>query len=253
MSEADDRIEAILAQLGRPGEIRRHPATLSRLSYCEGPTGRIAYEEEGEGPLVLFVHGWQGSPRDFSSLMPAFQNAGARTVALDLPAHGASEGKTVSAAEAAAAVRAVADVVGKPAAIIAHSFGCLATTLALKDGLKAGCIVFFAPPDKQATQLRRIGLRNGLDEAAIERLIDRVRDRGVPVDAMDMTRLGAERSEPLFIIHSRDDEMTPSKGSQSIANAWPEAKLLLVDDLGHNMAMRDNATIAAVLRFTLGM
>lgn len=243
-------IEEFLSQLGKPGKIRRHPATMASLEYVDAPTGRIAYEVAGAGPSVLIVHGWQGSPRDFSTLMPEFQAIGARTVALDLPAHGASDGETLTAHDAAAAILALAEKEGPFEAVIAHSFGCVATTLALEKGLKIHAAVFFAPPARQEAQLRRLCTRNGLNDEQAQKVVDVARARGV--DLIDVVARAAQRTEPLLVMHASDDDMTPMSGARDLAAAWPGAKLLPADGLGHNTILRDKAMIAAALRFALG-
>ena len=46
----------------------------------------------GQGPAVLLMHGWEGRPTQFASLITALVDAGYSVVALDGPAHGRSPG-----------------------------------------------------------------------------------------------------------------------------------------------------------------
>lgn len=50
---------------------------------------RINYEEMGEGPGVLLVHGWNGSAALWDMMLPVLSQ-GMRAVAVDLPGHGDS-------------------------------------------------------------------------------------------------------------------------------------------------------------------
>lgn len=245
------KIEAVLAQLGRPRRVNR-PHRHFDGAYVDAPSGRVAYTAEGFGPSVLLVHGWDGSARDMSDIALALDRAGARVVALDLPAHGFSEGETLSAEDAAAAILAVAAKEGPFAAVIAHSFGCPSTVLALEGGLETNALVFFAPPLRQIDQFRRLGGRFGLGPDEIEETIVRLRAAGSTMDQMDLGAKGARRSEPLLIVHSSDDEMTPIDGARELAKAWPGARLLEADGLGHNLTMRDAAMVGAAVRFSLG-
>ena len=165
------KIEAVLAQLGRPRRVNR-PHRHFDGAYVDAPTGRVAYTAEGFGPSILLVHGWDGSARDMSDIALALDRAGARIVALDLPAHGFSEGEKLSAEDAAAAILAVAAKEGPFAAVIAHSFGCPSTVLALEGGLETNAVVFFAPPLRQIDQFRRLGGRHGREPDAIEETED---------------------------------------------------------------------------------
>ncbi len=47
----------------------------------------------GQGPTVLLMHGWEGRPTQFASLINALVDAGYTVVALDGPAHGRSLGE----------------------------------------------------------------------------------------------------------------------------------------------------------------
>ncbi len=247
----NEKIEAVLAQLGRPRRVNR-PHRQFDGAYVDAPTGRVAYTAEGFGPGVLLVHGWDGSARDMSDIALALDRAGARVISMELPAHGFSEGEKLTAEDAAAAILAVEAKEGPFAAVMAHSFGCPSTVLALEGGLKTNALVFFAPPLRQIDQFRRLGGRYGLEPDEIEETIARLRAAGSTMDEMDLGAKGARRSEPLLIIHSADDEMTPLAGSQELAAAWPGAKLLTADELGHNLTMRDAAMVGAAVRFALG-
>ena len=71
------KIEAVLAQLGRPRRVNR-PHRHFDGDYVEAPTGRVAYSAEGFGPTVLLVHGWDGSARDMSDIALALDGDGRR-------------------------------------------------------------------------------------------------------------------------------------------------------------------------------
>lgn len=247
----NEKIEAVLAQLGRPRRVIR-PHRHFDGAFAQAPSGRVAYTAEGFGPAVLLVHGWDGSARDMADIALALDRAGARAVSMELPAHGFSDGERLTAEDAAAAILAVEAREGPFAAVMAHSFGCPSTTLALEGGLKTDAVVFFAPPLRQIDQFRRHAGRYGLTPDEVEETITRLRAAGSTMDQMDLAAKGARRSEPLLIIHSADDEMTPLAGSQELADAWPGARLLAVDGLGHNLTMRDPAMVGAAVRFALG-
>ena len=245
------KVEAVLAQLGRPRRVNR-PHRHFDGDFIDAPTGKVAYTAEGFGPAVLLVHGWDGSARDLSDIALALDRAGARVISMDLPAHGFSEGERLTAEDSAAAILALEAKEGPFEAVIAHSFGSPSTVLALEGGLKVKAVVFFAPPLRQIDQFRRLGGRYGLEPDEIEEAIRRLDAAGSTLFANDLALKGAKRSEPLLIVHSTDDEMTPVEGSRELAKAWPGAKLLETEGLGHNLAMRDPAMVGAAVRFALG-
>jgi pimeloyl-ACP methyl ester carboxylesterase len=72
------------------------------------------------------------------------------------------------------------------------------------------------------------------------------------MDRMNLDEKAKSRTEPLLIIHSEDDEMTPIAGARELAQAWPKAKIIEAEGLGHNLTMRDPAMVAAAVRFAVG-
>ena len=49
----------------------------------------IEYSDQGEGPIILFLHGWQDNSRTFDPLIPFLPNF--RVIRMDLPGFGNSE------------------------------------------------------------------------------------------------------------------------------------------------------------------
>ena len=60
------------------------------LSHVRAGELDIAYREQGDGPAVLFLHGWPTSSHLWRNVMPAVAEAGNRAIAIDLPGFGAS-------------------------------------------------------------------------------------------------------------------------------------------------------------------
>src|SRR5689334_2012380 len=109
---------------------------------------RVALYEEGQGPTVLLVHGWEGSAGDMKSLASAFAGAGYRALRLDLPAHGASSGRWTTLPHWARTIRDVVEesAGGRLAGIVAHSLGGAASLFALREGVSADAAILLAPP-----------------------------------------------------------------------------------------------------------
>lgn len=56
---------------------------------------RISYLEAGEGPPVLFLHGWPTNAELWRHILPTVAESGRRAIAIDLPAFGKSDKPTV--------------------------------------------------------------------------------------------------------------------------------------------------------------
>jgi len=82
----------------------------------------------GDGPAILFVHGWNGRAGHFSRFFTSFAEAGYSVIALDAPAHGRSEGQTTNYFQYTDTLRAFVDPArGLPiVGMVGHSIGASA-------------------------------------------------------------------------------------------------------------------------------
>lgn len=113
------------APTSRPGDgaaiapLRWHRTTLD---------GRdVVYGDAGDGPPVVFVHGWGLSAKSYARALPAMARAGHRVIAPALPGFGRSEALpgTYTFERLARWLDLVLEHVGidEPAALVGHSFG----------------------------------------------------------------------------------------------------------------------------------
>lgn len=84
----------------------------------------LAFDEAGQGPAVLLVHGLAGSRRSWRAQMPALA-AQFRAIAVDIPGHSASPAPPDLTLEGAAAalVRLLDHLSVARAAVVGHSLG----------------------------------------------------------------------------------------------------------------------------------
>jgi pimeloyl-ACP methyl ester carboxylesterase len=107
----------------------------SETRYLTGPEGRIAYDVDGTGPLVVLVPGMGDLRATYRFLAPALRAAGYRVAATDLRGHGDSDTSfaTYGDAETAADVSALIAELGGPAVIVGNSMGAGAAVIAAAD------------------------------------------------------------------------------------------------------------------------
>src|SRR5687767_8771825 len=231
------REQAILAQ-GTPFTVRL------------GASREVRAWRFGEGSPVLLAHGWEGRGSQLTPFVAPLLERGYSVITFDAPGHGASPGSRSSLPHFAWALRGVADSVGAPHAIIAHSLGCAAATLALRDGLTAARLVFIAPPLNPRDYTARFGDILGLDAATIEGLQMRIEERF----ARKWSDYSLEESArlmtaPLLVVHDREDRDTFWSEGAALAKAWPGARLMTTEGLGHRRILRDKQVIDDVTQF----
>jgi pimeloyl-ACP methyl ester carboxylesterase len=103
--------------------------------YLNRTAGRIAYDVDGEGPLVVLIPGMGDLRATYRFLTPVLRTAGYRVAATDLRGQGDSD-TTFSVygdVETAGDVLALIEELGGPAVIVGNSLGAAAAVLIAAD------------------------------------------------------------------------------------------------------------------------
>ena len=160
-------------------------------------------------------------------------------VAFDAFGHGESPGDSMSIPELANCIRQVSDELGGLYGVVAHSMGGAATTVALANGLELERAVFISPPADPREFLRIFGDALAISEEVRAHMKERVERRlGMTMESMRATTIAPSMHVPLLVVHDRDDKEVPVDSGQSIAEAWPNAELMLTEGLGHQRILR---------------
>ncbi len=113
----------------------------------------------GQGTLFRsLMHGWEGRPTQFASLIEALVAAGYTAVALDGPAHGQSPGREANVVAFARALLEAAAELPPLQAVIGHSIGGASAMLATQLGLRTEVLVSIARPLRRAAATGAFGV-----------------------------------------------------------------------------------------------
>lgn len=246
---------ALCAELAfrHPPRFHATPRELARLSegvpcFVRGRRGEgeIAMWQWGSGPRVLLAHGWGSHAGRLTSLVPALLAAGFGVTAFDAPGHGASPGHFASLPEFIEALTLVARAVS-PVALVGHSLGAAASALGLYGGLDARAAVLLSVPADPAGYTRRYARWMRLSPAVTEAMRRRLEAR---YGSLDEYRL-ADRPPgvPTLIVHDRGDTRVSIGNARVLAKAWPNARLVETQGLGHHRILRDAAVVRLVQGF----
>lgn len=206
---------------------------------------------EERRPLVLLVHGWGGHRAQLAAFVEPLLAAGFRVVSFDAPAHGDVPGTQASGYQIAEAMHAVVEKVGMPQAVIAHSLGTMAVTVALDEWLKVQKLVFFGPMRRLSDTLEPFLKMNNLPADLASELKQVTENRfGADVWARTSLDLILPKFDiPALVFHDREDETTPYISGVGVARAWRSAKLVTTHGLGHRGALKDPDVIKQVVEF----
>ncbi|MFZ5480664.1 MAG: alpha/beta hydrolase [Myxococcota bacterium] len=206
----------------------------------------------GDGPPVYLVHGWNGHAGQLAGFVDPLVATGHRVVAFDAPGHGATGGGLSSVAHIADALVAAVGLHGAPRGVVAHSLGAAATALALRRGLpEPDRLVFVGPATRPSRYLR--GFLDLLDAplAVRDAFYAAIRDRlGVAAGEVDIAPVPGV---PLLVVHDADDREVPAASACELVKAWPGARLVTTQGLGHRQVLGDPAVVTAASRFLSGI
>lgn len=226
-------------------------ARFARLSYA----GRgMAVYAWGNGPTVLLVHGWNGRGAQLGHFVAPLVSAGYRVVAFDAPGHGRTGGRRTDIAEYTGAIGAVAAAYGPVVSAISHSFGAICLSRALSQGLPLGRVVYIGAPARYEGLVAGFARRLGLPRPArvqFRRLLEQRFATSVWRD-FSLVENATQMSVSTLVVHDRNDRAVPYTDAQAIAEAWPNARLLLTRGLGHQRVLRDAEVVREVVEFVRG-
>lgn len=234
------------------------PGIDRRDFFVESSLGRLAAWSWGEGPTVLCAHGWEGFAGQFVPFVQPLVSAGFRVVAFDMPAHGRSAGTHTSVVDMARAIREVAEdamplcgVQPLPLhAVVGHSLGGAAASLALHEGLAARRVVLLAPVAEPTPFARRAAAIMQLSPDRTDGMMAAIAvEVGRDFEALDVRRFAPRLHVPALIFHDPADRDVPFEHGQGIAQAWPGARFVPLSGLGHRRLLADEAVIRCATRF----
>jgi predicted alpha/beta hydrolase family esterase len=138
--------------------------------------------------------------------------------------------------------------------VVAHSLGCTATAIAMRDGLAATRLAFVAPLVEVVPYTHGFASRLGFGERVRTRMVRRFERRfGMPMSWFDLTATARQPTPPpLLVAHDRDDRETRWPDSRALSRAWPNARLLTTSGLGHRRILSEREVVAEVVRFVRG-
>ena len=212
---------------------------------------------EEVNPVVLLVHGWEGSAFSLSTLAQALLDQGMKVVLLDLPAHGFSPGKQTNLLEISHIIQQVAQQEGKGMplkAIIGHSFGGASAGYAIAKSTKGRLTEHFisiSAPTHMDYILDQFCTTIGASETTRQGIIDKI--EGILHDSyktVSLTELvDAFRKQEVegLIIHDQNDRLIAYSLAEEWSALWPEARLISSTGFGHNRILKSENVIDVVI------
>lgn len=250
MDKLDQDARDFMASVTTPP--RREPRRVApalanaKRTDVETSSGRIAAWRLGEGPAVILAHGWSSDNSSWDHVIRALAARGRAVVAVDHPGHGLSANAHCTRRSAGTALVEVAAKLGPISAAAGHSFGGPVVGMALSQGLPADRVVFMAPAEPRSVRWLKAAPAMGVDQEVAKRAVAIAESEG---EMFDMRIPGRHMRARALFVQSKDDPAVPYASTQGLNAAWSGSEIVLVDGLGHEKILEDEAIVKRVADF----
>ena len=194
---------------------------------------------------ALILHGFGSAAHKFERYAELLVKKGYEVLAFDAPAHGDSEGKTTNAVEYSKMIKKVLELYGPVQGFIAHSFGCIALSLALEETPHDGStkVVFIAPATETTSAVDGAFAMLKIKDVEIRKEFDKIiyELSGKATAWFSIRRAIKNIRAKVLWIHDEEDDITPWKDALKVKeDAHSHIKFEITKGLGHRKIYHDN-------------
>jgi esterase/lipase len=205
----------------------------------------------GEGVSVLMIHGWAGRGTQFRKFVEPFTAQGFKVVAIDGPAHGKSDGSKTEIMEFARVIESVY-IKEQAVAIIAHSFGGVASLYAMANGLQNKVQINIASPtigeEIIKSFLKALKASDRIGKLFRNFILKQTGKRFEEFSALEIVKRIPHEFDLLLIYDEDDDEVT-MEHAHAIKKVYAQAILFQTKGLGHNRILKEDKVINRCVTF----
>ena len=219
-----------------------------------------------DAPAIICSHGWSGRGGQFRAFVEPLCNAGYQVVLFDHLGHGQSSGRSATLVDfwlGLEAVWAHCESQQIPVAgLLGHSLGGAAVASSLRRALNRKPqsaatplpkAILIAPPNSLIGFSKWFKRLTGISEKVRSAMQWRFEQKtGVKWQEFELPQsVNTIKAKALFI-HDANDEATSQAGGIALARAWPDARFLGTEGLGHLRILRNKAVLQACVDFFNG-
>lgn len=206
----------------------------------------------GNNRKILVVHGFDSCSYKSESIIQKLYTSGFQVLAFDAIAHGISDGKTINAKQYAECIAQIQATFGSMYAIVAHSLGGLATSIAVEESIhNLEKLVLIAP----ATETRR-AIDNFFAflkmplwlKPEFETLIKKI--SGKEINYFSVSRIIKNINTQTLWVHDSGDFICPIDDVKPVIELQlPHLQFKITHGLGHNAVYRNADVLQQIASF----
>jgi len=203
---------------------------------------------------ILIMHGFSSSSKNFHHFVTPLIQKGYEVLAFDAPAHGISEGATITALDYANMIERIIELYGPVKNFIAHSLGGLAVCLALEEieHDEKTKLVLIAPATETTSAIDHafelLQIKNNGVRKEFNKIIYSINEK--PTEWYSVRRAVKKLKAKIIWIHDRDDRTTPFKDVENaMKEKFTNVQFEITTGLGHSKIYRDPKVVSMVTDF----
>jgi alpha-beta hydrolase superfamily lysophospholipase len=201
---------------------------------------------------IIICHGFDSFSYRFDRYIEPLLEQGFEIFAFDAPAHGLSSGKTINALIYRNLILKASNLFGPFDAMVAHSFGGIAVTLAVEklESNLPDRLVLIAPATettRSVTDFCRYLKISPAIRTELEKLIEKI--GGSPVSWYSVARVVKFISIPTLWVHDLKDKITPYEDMHHLTELkLNHVTFEITEGLGHSL-YNDDAVAEKIVHF----
>ena len=253
--EAAARLFATPPRFAHTAREKELLATGTRFDVI-APDARLAAWRFGnpERPAIVVSHGWGGRGAQFRAFVPKLLEAGYQVIVFDHAGHGLSDGDQSTLIHFMRDIGAVVSRVetngARVVGILGHSLGAAAAAAWLNTSRRQMRTVLIAPPTSIERFSGFFARRMGLPESVRSQMQQRFeRLLGHRWSEFELPHSVSSVQAKALVIHDAGDREVPATAGLALARAWPGARFLATEGLGHRAILRDPQVVADAIDF----
>lgn len=207
----------------------------------------------GSKKKLVILHGYESSVVNFSTYIEKALEKDFEVIAVDAPAHGLSEGRSINAIDYKNFVLALVKRYGPVKNFITHSFGGLALGLTMEEleHDENWKLVFIAPATESTRAVENFfrflqldrGIRKHFDD-----IIEKANNK--PTEWYSLARASANIKAQVLFVQDKQDEFTPLSDVEPIIKQnYPNFQFKITEGLGHSRIYRDKEVVEHIMAF----
>jgi pimeloyl-ACP methyl ester carboxylesterase len=206
----------------------------------------------GEGPAILFVHGWNGRGVQFQRFFQPSLDAGYSVIFFDAPAHGISEGDMTNYLEITELLEQIfiQDLGKNIVGVIAHSLGTSAIINHMSRYHSEIPLVLVAAALHLMELLFANFQMHGVPKKTYLKLVREVEEQfQIPLETQNPIDLIYKIDNDILVIHDKNDQTTPIAPAIQVADDLGNVELIMTEGYGHSLLLKKEDVIERALSF----